>query len=412
MLTLTPPAAVGLDRARLSHIGPHLDRYVDEGRLPGYMLMVARRGRPAYLRLYGARDVERGLPVQEETIFRIYSMTKPITSVALLQLYERGHFQLDNPVSRFIPAFKDLQVYAGGEGEDMQTVAPARQVTIRDLFMHTAGLTYGNTDAHPVEALYQQRNMREGTLAEMVQKLSTVPLLFSPGTRWNYSFATDVLGHLVEVISGQTLDVYFDEHILQPLGMVDTGFHVPAEKHARLAANYAPATPGGAESGSPASGLRLIDDPTTSAYRQPPIRLSGGGGLVSTCADYFRFAQMLLNKGELDGVRILGRKTVELMTANHLPNNGDLSSMGMPVFSETPYDGIGFGLGVSVMLNPAQAQILGSPGEYAWGGAASTAFWVDPVEEQIVIFLTQLMPSSTYPLRRELRVLTYGAIVD
>ncbi|MEZ4662128.1 MAG: serine hydrolase [Caldilineaceae bacterium] len=180
----------------------------------------------------------------------------------------------------------------------------------------------------------------------------------------------------------------------------------------RFAANYGPAVAADPQSGAPASGLRLLDDPTTSKYRQPPIWLSGGGGLVSTCADYFRFAQMLLNQGQLDGVRIIGRKTVELMTANHMPHNGDLASMGVPVFSETTYSGIGFGLGVSVMLNPAKAQILGSPGEYAWGGAASTAFWVDPVEEQIVIFLTQLMPSSTYPIRRELRVLTYGAIVD
>ena len=412
MLTLTPPAAVGLDPNRLANIGPHLDRYVDDGNLPGYMVMVARRGRPAYLRLYGQRDVERGLPVQEDTIFRIYSMTKPITSVALLQLYEKGLFQLDNPVSRFIPAFKDLQVYTGGDGDNLQTVAPDREVTIRDLFTHTAGFTYGNDDAHPVERLYQQRNMRQGTLADMVQKLSTVPLLFAPGTRWNYSFATDILGYLVEVISGQTLDAYFAEQIFTPLGMEDTGFYVPSEKQARFAANYGPSVAADAKRGTPASGLRLIDDPMTSAYRQPPIRLSGGGGLVSTCADYFRFAQMLLNKGELDGVRIVGRKTVELMTANHMPNNGDLASMGVPVFSETTYSGIGFGLGVSVMLNPAQAQILGSPGEYAWGGAASTAFWVDPVEEQIVIFLTQLMPSSTYPIRRELRVLTYGAIVD
>ena len=236
----------------------------------------------------------------------------------------------------------------------------------------------------------------------MIAKLSELPLVFSPGTRWNYSVATDILGYLVEQISGQTLDQYFADHILEPLGMVDTAFHVPETKRSRFAANYS----------FHEGGLRLIDNPADSPYLKPPTFRSGGGGLISTCADYFRFAQMLLNKGEIDGVRILGRKTVELMTANHMPNNGDLSSMGMPVFSETPYDGIGFGLGVSVMLDPAKAQILGSPGEYAWGGAASTAFWVDPVEEQIVIFLTQLMPSSSYPIRRELRVLSYGAIVD
>ncbi len=403
MITRYSPESVGLSQPALDRIPPHLNRYVDGGKLPGYLIMVARRGKVAYLHHYGLADVERQTPLAEETIFRIYSMTKPITSVALLQLYEQGHFQLDNPVSRFIPAFKDLEVYVGHNHEgDIYRTDANREMTIRDLFTHTAGLTYGNNADHPIEALYQERKMREGSLADLIEKLSTVPLLFSPGTQWNYSFATDVLGYLVEVISGQPLDQYFAEHILEPLGMVDTGFHVPPAKQARLAANYGP------QDGK----LRLIDDPTTSSYLQPPVRFSGGGGLVSTCADYFRFAQMLLNKGELEGVRILGRKTVELMTSNHMPNNGDLASMGVPVFSETTYSGIGFGLGVSVMLDPAQAQILGSPGEYAWGGAASTAFWVDPVEEQIVIFLTQLMPSSTYPLRRELRVLTYGAIVD
>ena len=403
MLSVIEPTQVGLSPSRLARIGQHFNGYVDQGKLPGYLVMVARRGQLAYLHHYGLADVERQQPIAQDTIFRIYSMTKPITSVALLQLYEQGCFQLDNPVSRFIPAFKDLDVYAGHDhnGGIYRTDAD-REMTMRDLFTHTAGLTYGNKADHPIEALYQERKLSEGSLADLVEKLSTVPLLFSPGTQWNYSFATDVLGYLVEVISGQPLDQYFAEHILGPLGMVDTGFHVPTAQHQRFAANYGP------QDGK----LQLIDDPMTSSYRQPPVRFSGGGGLVSTCADYFRFAQMLLNKGELDGERILGRKTVELMTSNHMPNNGDLASMGVPVFSETTYSGIGFGLGVSVMLNPAKAQILGSPGEYAWGGAASTAFWVDPVEEQIVIFLTQLMPSSTYPIRRELRVLTYGAIVD
>ncbi len=403
MSTAINPAEVGLSQQALDLIPQHFNRYVAEGKLPGYLVLVARWGKVAYCHHDGLADVERQQPLSPETIFRIYSMTKPITSVALLQLYEQGRFQLDNPVSRFIPAFKTLEVYAGHDNNGgIYRTDPDREMTIRDLFTHTAGLTYGNNADHPIEALYQERKMREGSLADLVEKLSTVPLLFSPGTQWNYSFATDVLGYLVEVISGQTLDHYFAEHILGPLGMVDTGFHVPAAQQHRFAANYGPHD----------GGLRLIDDPTTSSYLQPPVRLSGGGGLVSTAADYFRFAQMLLNKGELEGVRILGRKTVELMTSNHMPNNGDLASMGVPVFSETTYSGIGFGLGVSVMLDPAKAQILGSPGEYAWGGAASTAFWVDPVEEQIVIFLTQLMPSSTYPIRRELRVLSYGAIVD
>lgn len=400
MLNLVSPASVGLNPKQLDRLAPHLDRYVDEGKLPGYLVMVARHGQPAYLRTYGLCDVENHKPVAQDTIFRIYSMTKPITSVAIMQLYERGLFQLDNPVSRFIPAFKDLQVFAAGDGEKIETVAAPRQVTFRDLLTHTAGFAYGTSANHVVDQLYRERKMLTGTLEAMVEKLSELPLLFAPGTRWSYSLATDILGYLVELIAGQPLDAYFAEHILGPLGMDDTAFYVPDAKATRFAANYT----------YHEGGMRLIDSPDNGTYRQPPTFRSGGGGLVSTVQDYFRFAQMLLNKGEWDWVRILGRKSVELMTMNHMPNNGDLSSMGMPVFSETPYAGIGFGLGFSVMLNPATAQILGSPGEYAWGGAASTAFWVDPVEEQIVIFLTQLMPSSTYPIRRELRVLTYGAI--
>lgn len=401
MLELVAPAQVGLDASRLTRIADHLKRYVDGGKLPGYLVLVARHGQPAYLHQYGLCDVEQQKPVAADTIFRIYSMTKPITSVALLQLYERGLFQLDHPVARFIPSFQNLQVFAAGDAQHYQTTPPARPVTIRDLFTHTAGFAYGlASNQHPVDVLYRERGVLNGTLAEMIAKLSELPLLFSPGTRWNYSVATDILGYLVEQIAGQPLDQYFAEQILGPLGMVDTGFVVPEEKRARFAANYA----------FHEGGFRPIDESATRSYLKPPVMLSGGGGLVSTCADYLRFAQMLLNKGELNGVRILGRKTVALMTSNHLPNHGDLSSMGMPVFSETPYDGVGFGLGVSVMLDPAKAQILGSPGEFAWGGAASTAFWVDPVEEQIVIFLTQLMPSSSYPIRRELRVLTYQAI--
>lgn len=401
MFELVAPAEVGLDASRLTRIADHLNRYVDEGKLPGYLVMVARHGQPAYLHQYGLCDVAQQKPVAADTIFRIYSMTKPITSVALLQLYERGLLQLDHPVARFIPSFQNLQVFAAGDAQNHQTTPPARPVTIRDLFTHTAGFAYGLAgNQHPVDVLYRERGVLNGTLAEMIAKLSELPLVFSPGTRWNYSVATDILGYLVEQIAGQPLDQYFAEQILGPLGMVDTDFVVPEEKRARFAANYA----------FHEGGFRPIDESATRSYLKPPMMRSGGGGLVSTCADYFRFAQMLLNKGELNGVRILGRKTVELMTSNHMPNHGDLSSMGMPVFSETPYDGVGFGLGVSVMLDPVKAQILGSPGEFAWGGAASTAFWVDPVEEQLVIFLTQLMPSSSYPIRRELRVLTYQAI--
>lgn len=402
MIELTAPANVGLSATRLALASDHLKRYVDDGKIPGFQALISRKGQVAYLDRYGLRDVEAGLPVEEDTIFRIYSMTKPITTVALLILYEQGLFQLDDPVSAFIPAFKDLEVFASGDAERYYTTAPDRAMTIRDLLMHTAGLSYGTRSNHPVDLLYQREKEFNGTLADLVNKLGNLPLMFSPGTGWNYSYATDVVGYLIEVISGRPLDRFFAEHILEPLGMVDTGFMVPQAKVPRFAANYQFADP----------GFQLIESPGESKYLQLPKMISGGGGLVSTAHDYLRFCHMLLHKGELDGERIIGRKTVELMTSNHLPGNGDLTSMGQAVFSETPYDGIGFGLGVSVMLNPATAAILGSPGEYAWGGAASTAFWIDPVEEMIVIFLTQLMPSSTYPIRRELRVLTYQAIVD
>ena len=408
MIKLGSPESVGLCPDRLKHISPHFMKYVDDGEIPGYQILVFRRGKTVFLEQYGKRDVENDQPVEEDTIYRFYSMTKAITTVAVMSLYERGLFQLDNPVSEFIPEFENLGVYKfPGDPEfgvtgGCHTELPERKMTIRDLLTHTSGLTYGFMNKHPVDAMYRDQNVNGGTLKDMVQKLGQIPLLFSPGTQWSYSVATDVLGHLVEVLSGTTLDAYFAENILGPLGMVDTAFHVPESNVSRFAANYQ----------FRKGGFRLLDKPSESTYLKPPTFLSGGGGLVSTVEDYLRFTQMLLNKGELDGTRILGRKTVECMTSNHLPNNADLREMGQAVFSETTFAGIGFGLGFSVMLDPAKANIIGSPGEYAWGGAASTYFWIDPVEDMIVIFLTQLMPSSSYPIRRELKVLTYQAIID
>ncbi len=431
MIELTAPENVGLSAARLSTIADHFNRYVDEGKLPGYLVLIARRGKAAYLHRYGLRDVEAGLPVEEDTIFRIYSMTKPITSVGLMMLYERGLLQLDDPASEFIPAFKQLEVFQSGDAENYLTMPAEREMTIRDLLTHTSGLTYDHLNAHPVDAMYRERkltgsNSCEMSLAGLVGHLSELPLLFSPGTRWNYSFATDVLGHVIELISGQSLDHFFADKILEPLGMADTAFAVSPNNVARFAAGYE----------RDGDGFRVTDRPSESNYLSPPIFLSGGGGLVSTANDYLRFCQMLLNKGGLDGVRILGRKTVELMTSNHLPHNCDLTSMGYTLYSETRpaglgvglgarynlrrgglrtetrHDGIGFGLGGAVLLDPAAAHILGSPGEYAWGGAASTAFWIDPMEEMAVIFLTQLLPSSSYAIRRELRVLANQAIAD
>ena len=394
----------GLSQERLQQISRLTARYVDAGRLPGTLTLVARRGHVAYLEANGLMDVEAGTPVARDTIFRIFSMSKPITSVALMTLYEDGHFQLDDPVSRFVPGFKNLAVYVSGAADNFTTRPAEREMTVRDLLTHTSGLTYGFMNTNVVDELYRKNEVEaSSTIEEMVEKLCGIPLQFSPGSRWRYSVATDVCGYLVQKISGTRFDEYLQNRIFDPLGMTDTGFHVPESQADRLAANY---------QRTEGDGLRLVDPPPTSRYLQPPTYHSGGGGLVSTIDDYYRFAAMMLGKGQLDGVRILGRKTVELMLMNHLPTGGDLTSMGQAVFSETPYDGIGFGLGFSVMLDPATARILGTPGEGAWGGAASTYFWVDPGEELIVILMTQLLPSSSYPIRREMRVAAYQAIVD
>ncbi len=428
MIELTGAETVGLSADRLGRIAAHFNRYVDEGKLPGYLILIARRGKTAYLHHYGLRDVEAGLPVNEDTVFRIYSMTKPITSVGVMMLYERGLLHLDDPASEYIPGFERLEVFESGDAEHYRTMPTEREMTIRDLLTHTSGLTYGHMHAHPIDAMYRDRDLLgEGmSLADLVAQLRELPLLFSPGARWSYSVATDVLGYVIEVVSGQSLDRYFAEMILEPLGLVDTAFTVSPDKVDRFAANYE----------RDGDGFRLIDKPKESAYMTRPKLFSGGGGLVSTASDYLRFCQMLLNRGQLDGERILGRKTVELMTSNHLPRNCDLTNMDYLLYSDTRpegvgmglgarhnlrrggtrtqtrHDGVGFGLGGYVLLDPAVAQILGSPGEFGWGGAASTIFWVDPREDMTTIFLTQLMPSSAYPIRRELRVLANQAIVD
>jgi CubicO group peptidase (beta-lactamase class C family) len=402
------PEDVGLSSARLARIGDHLKRYIDAGKVAGALTLVARRGQVAYLEPLGHLEIERRRPVTRDAVWRIYSMTKPITSVGMMMLYEEGRFQLDDPVHRFIPSWRDLRVFVAGNYPTFKTAPVERPMTIRDLLSHTSGLTYGFMERTNVDAAYRKLGVadqtRSGyTLQDMVDTLAELPLEFSPGTCWNYSVATDVLGHLIEVISGQRLDVYLRERILEPLGMRDTGFVLEDQQVARFAANYERQGDG---------SLKLIDDPEQSNYRKRSF-FSGGGGLLSTAPDYFRFTAMMQNMGELDGTRLLGRKTVELMTMNHLPGGQELTDLAQAgVFTETAYAGVGFGLGFSVNQSPARAQILGSPGEFAWGGAASTAFWIDPVEDLIVILMTQLMPSSSYPLRRELRVLTYAALLD
>jgi CubicO group peptidase (beta-lactamase class C family) len=405
-LPLVAAEQVGLSAARLARISQWMKGWVDNGRLPGMVTCVMRKGELAFAEAYGKADVERNKAVRPDTIFRIYSMTKPLTSTAIMMLYEEGRFQLDDPISRFLPAFRNMRVFAGGSRGKIESVPAEREITFRDLLTHTSGLTYGFMESNPVDALYRAKDgvdfqTAETSLAAVVDKLATFPLIAQPGKAWNYSVSTDVLGRLVEVIAGEPFEKYLVEKVIKPLGMVDTDFHVPNAKHERFAANYQPSADG---------KLALIDDPAKSRYLKPRKVNSGGGGLVSTAADYLRFCKFMLNKGELDGVRLLGRKTVELMTMNHL--NGDMADMGTPRFSESTYYGIGFGLGFSVMIDPAKAHIVGTPGEYAWGGAASTAFWCDPAEDMAVVLLTQLMPSSTYPIRRELRVLTYQAIVD
>ena len=343
----------------------------------------------------------------EDTIFRIYSMTKPITSVALMMLYEQGHFQLNDEVYKFIPEWRNLGVYAAGNHPTFLTTRPERPMTIRDLMTHTSGLTYSFMESTNVDAAYRKLGVGVlgggGTLREMIEKLATLPLEFSPGTRWNYSVSTDVLGYLVEVMSGMRFDEYLKKKIFEPLKMVDTAFYVPPEKLSRFAANYIR---------QPDKTLKLEDDPGNSTYSKPPTYFSGGGGLVSTAADYYRFCQMLLNGGELDGVRILGRKTIELMTMNHLPGGKDLSELSISTFTQVATEGNGFGLGFSVHLGSDKSQVIGSVGEYAWGGAASTAFWIDPREDLIVIFLTQFMPNATFNFRNQLKAIIYPAILD
>ncbi|WP_322046433.1 serine hydrolase domain-containing protein [Paraburkholderia sp. J67] len=405
----------GMSRERLSRIEHFFDEtYVTPGKLPGAVIQVWRRGELALNATLGQRDRERQLPMTDDAIFRIYSMTKPVTSVAIMMLVEACKIALDDPVSKYIPEWQDIGVFAGGYLDSFQVRQPARPMQIVDLMRHTAGLTYGFQQNSNVDAAYRKFGIGdlvvEHTLEEMVAKLGKLPLEFSPGDAWNYSVATDVLGYLVAKISGKPLDVFLKECIFEPLGMVDTDFHVPRHKAGRFCACYAIGALG-SKSIADSSPI-LQDDPQTSAFLEPPVFLSGGGGLVSTAADYMRFARMLLDGGELDGVRLLSPKTIALMVANHLPGGVDLPRLSRSMFSEANYAGVGFGLGFATTLRVADTLIPGSAGDFFWGGAASTFFWVDPQEELIGLFLTQLLPSSAHPIRRQLRTLVYSAITD
>ena len=402
------PESAGMSKAAFDRIEAHLKtRYIDAGRFPGTQLLVYRRGKVVHSAVQGFADVERKARVKDDTIFRIYSMTKPVTSVAFMMLVEEGRVALDEPVHKYIPEWKNLGVFQAGIGPAFLTRPPSRPMLIVDLLRHTSGLTYGFQNRSNVDAAYREKKIGEfekfGTLQSMIDDLSKLPLEFSPGEAWNYSVATDVIGYLVGKISGMPFEQFVKARIFDPLGMTDTDFFVPAAKAHRLAACY---------SADGKGGMTLSDDPAESSFLSPPSFVSGGGGLCSTAADYLTFCRALLGGGELGGVRLIGPKTLALMTTNHLPGGRDLTEMSRSLFSEAGYAGVGFGLGFSVTMNPALTLIPGSAGEYAWGGAASTSFWIDPAEELIAIFMTQLIPSSSYPVRRELRTMIYAGITD
>jgi CubicO group peptidase (beta-lactamase class C family) len=385
------PEEVGVSSARLNRIGKAMQSYVDERKLAGLITMIARRGQVLHFECFGMMDIEAGKSMQSDTIFRIHSMTKPITSVAVMMLYEQGDFQLKDPVSRFIPGFKDLRVFVKATESGLELAEPEREVTMQDLLTHTSGLVYDDPEGSPVEAAVWQADREaekvapDETLEEWIQRLVRLPLAHQPGSKWHYGLSTDVLGYVVEVISGLAFDTFLEQRIFSPLGIVDTGFYVPQEKISRLATMYGPAEGG---------GLQIMDTPETSKYSKPKRFLSGGGDLFfSTASDYMRFAQMLLNGGEMNCVRLLSRETVKLMTTNHL------------------LKGHGFGLGFAVITNVAQSGMYGSEGSYWWGGSANTFFWVDPREKLIGLIMPQFLAYGRYPIQRELQELTYQAIV-
>jgi CubicO group peptidase (beta-lactamase class C family) len=401
------PDAAGMRADRLERITEHFARhYVDPGKIVGCQITVVRGGHVAYSRSLGLRDRERELPMADDTIFRIYSMTKPIASVALMQLYERGMFQLADPVHRYIPEWRTLQV---GEVQDDGSVTlakPERPMSMRDVLMHMTGLPGGLFPDNPIDAGFadaRQALGSEQTLETVTALLAQHPLKFHPGTHWNYGLSTDIVGRLVEILSGLHFDEYLRREVFEPLAMVDTGFSVPEMSVPRFAACY---------QYRPANTPTLMDGPFAMGYLKPRSYLSGAGGLVSTTHDYVAFCQMLANGGHLDGRRVLGRKTLELMTVNHLPRGATLQDLAVGGFGEAGFDGVGFGLGFAVGLGPAATGMTGSRGEFYWGGAASTAFWVDPIEDLFVVFMTQLFPSIAYPFRAQLRALVYQAIDD
>ena len=407
LATEVAPEEVGFDPGRLARLDAYLDGFVANGRHKGSLLAITRGGRIAHVSYRGQRDAEAGLPVEPDTIWRIYSMTKPITSVAAMLLYEEGALSLFDPVAKFIPSFGDLHVYRHGMAAAPVTARAAQPMLVWHLLTHTSGLTYGFQQANPVDEAYRAAGFildppPEHDLASACDVWAGLPLLFEPGAEWNYSVSTDVLGRVIEVISGQSLDEFFAERIFEPLGMTDTGFSVSEAERPRMTALYAhdPET----ATAVPYPGV----DPISA---EPPKLPAGGHGLASTAADYHRFTQMLLRRGELDGVRLLAPRTVDFMTANHLPGNATLTDFGRPLLDLACNEGYGFGLGLSPLVDPIAAKTLSVAGEYRWEGAAGTAFWVDPAADMTVLFFTQVLFGSD-DAWLGMRPLVYQALVD
>ena len=402
------PASLGLDPLRLDRIQTHFAKYVDEGKLPGFHITVSRAGQLAYSTKYGHADVENGKPIADDTIYRIYSMTKPICAVAAMILWEEGLFEMHDQVKWFIPSFGNQKVFRSGTLTAPRFEPVTEPMEMWHLFTHTAGLTYGFVYSNPVDQMYRNAGFewgvpRDASLADICDQLAELPLMFQPGSEWAYSMSIDIIGRVVEVLSGMSLGEFMKKRIFDPLGMTDTAFHCDADKADRLAALYVP---------NPADRKILRNDAGGAGALHEPKAHLGGGGLVSTTSDYLKFAEMLRNGGEHNGVQILSPRTVAFMASNHLPNNADLTAFGRPLFAETAFDGVGFGLSMSVTIDPVKAKVPGSVGDYGWGGAASTNFTVDPKEDLVYMIMTQLMPSSTWPLRPQLKQLVHQALVD
>ena len=401
------PAEVGLNEDRLDAIPDFFKaNYVDTGKLPCAAVLVSRNGEIALESYVGSTEMGGPVPIGPDTIFRIYSMTKPITSLAIMMLFEEGRLRLEHEVSRYIPEFRDVKVFDGGSREDYQTRDPDRAMTLLDLMTHTSGVTYGFLMQEEADAIYRKHKIGDPTesLQDMARRIAGLPLAFSPGDRWCYGHGIDVLGAIVEIVSGMELDEFFRTRIFNPLGMVDTDFWVPESKIERLMTCY---------NRNPLNGEITVSDPggaASKAYKAKPKLLNAGGGLVSTMGDYHRFALMLLRGGTLNGARIISPKTWEFMRQNHLPGRKTIKDMGDKTFSEARMEGNGFGLGGSVMVDPVASMQPHSVGSFAWGGLASTYFWVDPVEEIIGIQMTQMIPSSTYPIRPQFQQLAYAAL--